>query len=171
MRMGSAYLSELCAIVVRCASMWSIAGMMVARLGTAPDEKNIVESLNTWTTYEKSASQNASARGAIRSVWVCCVKCQRRALTFSTLRSCRAILHSPSFSSKLRKPFALFPHNISMAFLYFSATSSISYVEFHRVFTSRGSNLSAILNVCNTSFQAGSNRVVELTILKDSFRI
>lgn len=67
MRTGSAYLSELCAIVVRCALMWLIAGMMVVRLGTAPDEKNIVESLNTWTTYEKSVSKNASARGAIRS--------------------------------------------------------------------------------------------------------
>lgn len=90
--------------------------------------------------------------------------------TLNTLRSCDAISHSSGESSKLCRPLLLSLVNISTACRYLTATSSMSYVEFQCVFTSRGSNFSRSFNVLRTAFHAGRSFVVEWMILKASLR-
>src|SRR6266566_2502805 len=81
------------------------------------------------------------------------------------------MLHSLLLNSNLRRSFDLSLVISSTALRYSIAASSISNVEFHRVDTSRGISLSVNFSSLSTQRHSGRSRVVELTILKASFRI
>src|SRR5277367_4481782 len=76
-----------------------------------------------------------------------------------------------STSSSNRRSFnALWAVMASIAFRYLTANTSISYVEFQRVTTSRGMSLDLRLRSTHACRQAGSAMVVEWMIAKASCR-
>ena len=142
--------------VVSDSSMWSMAGITPQTRGEpSPREKNCVASQKIWTCNTSTTKYCDS---------------YDQSHTLRTSRSCDASSHSSSSSSSRLKSRSRSRVNLSTAWRYSSANSSIKNVEFHRVSTSRGMVRTAHLRASSSFFQAGRSLVDELMMEWASFR-